>query len=77
MSDEDNREIAKQVLKQMPRIAKDAADVMRLIEIAKKSIVAGVNADFLERMEMLWAGRAEEMLNIAKVIKDMAEGKDE
>lgn len=74
MSD-DNKKIAQQVLGHMPKIRKDVDDVVRLIELAKKSPFAGANMDFLERMEMVWVGRKDEMDTISEIVKQMSEGK--
>lgn len=74
MSD-DNKKIAQQVLIHMPKIRKDVDDVVRLIELAKKSPFAGANMDFLERMEMVWVGRKGERDTISEIVKQMSEGK--
>lgn len=60
----------------LPGRVKEVTDVLRLIELAKTAPFAGVNADFIERMEVVWKERKSQndmVSSILRVIEKVGE----
>lgn len=57
----------------LPDVEKEVSDSLRLVELARKSPFAGVNADFLDRIEAKWNSRKAENSLMRQLIEVMDE----
>lgn len=59
MSPEMSKKLA-QMRTSLPKAKREVEDILRLVALARQAPFAGVNVDFLDRMEQVWNARKAE-----------------